>query len=155
MMMQQGDQSPVATNVLRSLRNVTLLERPAPTLSVVSAVQAAVRGRERQYQTRDQIESIRKGEVRSRELQQQLEIAIDASELGTFHCDMPTDGPAQVRLAKWSPLPITAHNGDYPWMARDNGTANHSLATRCCDYYNAALRRVIERTLQFTFTFGR
>lgn len=89
MMMQQGDQSPVATNVLRSLRNVTLLERPAPTLSVVSAVQAAVRGRERQYQTRDQIESIRKGEVRSRELQQQLEIAIDASEFGTFHCDMP------------------------------------------------------------------
>ena len=91
MMMQQGDQSPVATNVLRSLRNVTLLERPAPTLSVVSAVQAAVRGRERQYQTRDQIESIRKGEVRSRELQKQLEIAIDASELGTFHCDMPLD----------------------------------------------------------------
>ena len=91
MMMRQGDQSPVATGVLRSLRNVTLLERPAPTLSVVSAVQAAVRGRERQYQMRDQFESIRKGEVRSRELQEQLEIAIDASELGTFHCDMPLD----------------------------------------------------------------
>jgi signal transduction histidine kinase/ActR/RegA family two-component response regulator len=58
---------------------------------VVSAVQAAVRGRERQYQMRDQFESIRKGEMRSRELQEQLEIAIDASELGTFHCDMPLD----------------------------------------------------------------
>ena len=91
MMMRQGDQPPVATGVLRSLRNVTLLERPAPTLSVVSAVQAAVRGRERQYQMRDQFESIRKGEMRSRELQEQLEIAIDASELGTFHCDMPLD----------------------------------------------------------------
>jgi signal transduction histidine kinase/FixJ family two-component response regulator len=91
MMMRQGDQSPVATGVLRSLRNVTLLERPAPTLSVVSAVQAAVRGRERQYQMRDQFESIRKGEMRSRELQEQLEIAVDASELGTFHCDMPLD----------------------------------------------------------------
>jgi signal transduction histidine kinase/DNA-binding response OmpR family regulator len=91
MMMRKGDQSPVATGVLRSLRNVTLLERPAPTLSVVSAVQAAVRGRERQYQMRDQFESIRKGEVRSRELQEQLEIAVDASELGTFHCDMPLD----------------------------------------------------------------
>jgi signal transduction histidine kinase/FixJ family two-component response regulator len=91
MMMRQGDQSPVATGVLRSLRNVTLLERPAPTLSVVSAVQAAVRGRERQYQMRDQFGSIRKGEVRSRELQEQLEIAVDASELGTFHCDMPLD----------------------------------------------------------------
>jgi signal transduction histidine kinase/CheY-like chemotaxis protein len=89
--MRQGDQSPVAAGVLRLLRNVTLLERPAPTLSVVSAVQAAVRGRERQYQMRDQFESIRKGEVRSRELQEQLEIAVDASELGTFHCDMPLD----------------------------------------------------------------
>ena len=58
---------------------------------MVSAVQAAVRGRERQYQMRDQFESIRKGEVRSRELQEQLEIAVDASELGTFHCDMPLD----------------------------------------------------------------
>src|ERR1700759_2499431 len=91
MMMQQGDQSPVATDVLRSLRNVTLLERPATTRSVVSAVQAAVRARERQYQIRDQFESIRKGELRSRQLQQQLELAIDASELGTFHCGMPLD----------------------------------------------------------------
>jgi signal transduction histidine kinase len=47
MMMRQGDQSPVATGVLRSLGK--------------------------------------------RELQEQLEIAIDASELGTFHCDMPLD----------------------------------------------------------------
>ena len=83
MMIRHGDQLAVATGVLRLLRNVTLLERPAPTLSVVSAVQAAVRGRERQYQMRDQFESIRKGEMRSRELQEQLEIAIDASELGT------------------------------------------------------------------------
>lgn len=91
MMIQQGDQSPVATGVLGSLRNVTLLERPAPTRSVVSAVQAAVRARERQYQICDQIESIRKGEVHSRELQQQLEIAVNASELGIFHCAIPLD----------------------------------------------------------------
>jgi PAS domain-containing protein len=91
MMMRQGDQSPIATGVLRSLRNVTLLERPAPKLSVVSAVQAAVRGRERQYQMRDQFESIRKEKLRSSELQEQLEIAVDASELGTFHCDVPLD----------------------------------------------------------------
>jgi PAS domain S-box-containing protein len=91
MMMRQSGQSPDATNALRSLRNVTLLERPAPTRSVVSAVQAAIRGRGRQYQIRDQFESIRKGEVRARQLRQQLEIAVDASELGTFHCDMPLD----------------------------------------------------------------
>jgi signal transduction histidine kinase/CheY-like chemotaxis protein len=42
-----------ASVVLRSLRNVTLLERPAPMRSVISAVQTAVRGRVRQYHIRD------------------------------------------------------------------------------------------------------
>ena len=109
MMMRQGDQSPVATSVLRSLRNVTLLERPATTRSVVSAVQAALRARERQYQIRDQFESIRKGEVRARELQQQLEIAVDASELGTFHCDTPLDKIVWNTRGKahfWLPLDV-------------------------------------------------
>ena len=55
--LMRGDRSsPVAARVLGSLRNVTLLERPAPTRSVISAVQAAVRGRERQYQICAQIE---------------------------------------------------------------------------------------------------
>ncbi len=89
LLMQGGILSPAATQVLRSLRNVTLLERPAPTRSVVSAVQAAIRGRDRQYQIRDQIEAIRHAEATSSELRQQLEIAIEASELGTFHCEMP------------------------------------------------------------------
>jgi hypothetical protein len=93
----------VSRHSTRSLRNVTLLERPAPTLSVVSAVQAAVRGRERQYQMRDQFESIRKGEMRSRELLEQLEIAVDASELGTFHCEMPLDKNRMERPVQ-SPL---------------------------------------------------
>src|SRR5206468_3769540 len=42
--LMRGDRgSPAAAQMLRALRNVTLLERPAPTRSVVSAVQAAVR----------------------------------------------------------------------------------------------------------------
>src|SRR6185295_5261326 len=45
MLMQGGVASPAASQVLGALRNVTLLERPAPTRSVVSAVQAAVRAR--------------------------------------------------------------------------------------------------------------
>lgn len=59
MLMRGGVTSPAAANVLREMRNVTLVERPAPTRSVVSAVEAAVRSRERQYQIRDQIEAIR------------------------------------------------------------------------------------------------
>ncbi len=89
MMVPGGTHSATAINVIDSLRNVTLVDRPAPMRSLVSAVHAAVRGRERQYQIRDQIAAISRAEAKARELQEQLEIALDASELGTFHCEMP------------------------------------------------------------------
>ena len=81
--------SPVRATVLQRLGNVTVLERPAPIRSVLSAVQAALRGRERQYQIRDRVHAFEESERRSRQLQQQLELAVNASELGTFHCEMP------------------------------------------------------------------
>ncbi|MDB5336011.1 MAG: todS 3 [Planctomycetaceae bacterium] len=89
MMVPGGAHSTTAINVIESLRNVTLVDRPAPMRSLVSAVHAAVRGRGRQYQIRDQIAAISRAEARARGLQEQLEIALDASELGTFHCPMP------------------------------------------------------------------
>jgi signal transduction histidine kinase/ActR/RegA family two-component response regulator len=57
-LIQGGIKSHRAAHVLSSLRNVTLLERPAPTRSIVSAVQAALRARARQYEIRDQIATI-------------------------------------------------------------------------------------------------
>jgi PAS domain S-box-containing protein len=42
--------APSASRVLDSLSNVTILERPSPMRSLVSAVQAAIRSRQRQYQ---------------------------------------------------------------------------------------------------------
>lgn len=89
LMIRGGLQSSAATHAIDSLHNVTLVDRPAPMRSLVSAVHAAVRGRQRQYQIRDQMSAIRLAESRARELQEELEIALDASELGTFHCDMP------------------------------------------------------------------
>ena len=83
------DISPVRAIVLQQLGNVTVLERPAPIRSMVSAVQAALRGRERQYQTRDRIDAFEAAERHARQLQQQLELAVNASGLGTFHCEMP------------------------------------------------------------------
>ena len=65
LLIRRGVPSPAASRVIRALRNVTLLERPASARSVVSAVQSAVRGRERQYQIRDQIESIGRAEATS------------------------------------------------------------------------------------------
>ena len=52
--LMQGGETPAAfQDLIRSLGNVTLLERPAPIRSVVSAAQTAVRARQRQYQIRD------------------------------------------------------------------------------------------------------
>lgn len=52
--LMQGGEPPVAfQEIIASLGNVTLLERPAPIRSVVSAAQTAVRARQRQYQIRD------------------------------------------------------------------------------------------------------
>jgi signal transduction histidine kinase/CheY-like chemotaxis protein len=59
LMVPGGVQSPAATRAMNSLTNVTLLERPAPTRLVLSAVRAAVRARQRQYQLREQIELLR------------------------------------------------------------------------------------------------
>lgn len=87
--MKGGTQSPNAEEVLKTLTNVTVLERPAPLRSVLSAVQAAVRGRRRQYQIREQLHAIQRAEARARELQAELETAINASDLGTFYCEVP------------------------------------------------------------------
>ncbi len=88
MMMRGAGDSPAARRMMASFHNVILLERPAPMRSLVSATLAAIRGRQRQYQIRDQMDAVRHAEERARELQQQLELAIEASELGTFHCEL-------------------------------------------------------------------
>jgi PAS domain S-box-containing protein len=94
MLMRGGVQSPTATRVIRSLRNVTLLERPAPMRSVLSAVEAAVRSRRRQYQIRDQIEQIRQGEERYRRL---VELSPDAIFVNAGGA-IAFVNPAMVRL---------------------------------------------------------
>jgi len=50
---QQGADSPGLQNVMDSLRNLTLLERPVRTRALISAVQSALSARARQYQTRE------------------------------------------------------------------------------------------------------
>ena len=63
----------VAAERLRTaLTNVTLLNRPTSVRTLVSSVQAALRGRERQYQARDQMRVLRETEETVREREQQL-----------------------------------------------------------------------------------
>src|SRR6185436_2461449 len=88
-MMPGALDSAAAQRMMKALRNATILEWPALMRSLVSAMQGAIRGRIRQYQIRDQVDAIRQAEQKARELQLQLELAVEASELGTFHCEMP------------------------------------------------------------------
>lgn len=67
MLLRGGAEMALERSGLRALHNVTILARPAPARSVVSAVTVALRARERQYQIRDQIEEIRRAEARARE----------------------------------------------------------------------------------------
>jgi len=51
-----GANSETAANAVRTLGNVTLLERPVRITTLVSAVRTAMRARQRQYQTRGHLE---------------------------------------------------------------------------------------------------
>jgi PAS domain S-box-containing protein len=63
--------SLVAARVVDSLRNVTVLERPTSSRTLISSVQAALRARARQYQLREQFEALCASEaaLRDSELQ--------------------------------------------------------------------------------------
>jgi signal transduction histidine kinase len=55
-------QTAANTQLLASFSNVTVLDRPTSTRTLVSSVQAAIRGRARQYQIRDQLDALREAE---------------------------------------------------------------------------------------------
>ena len=73
MLLHGGAPSASTNSLLLKLRNVVLLERPAPTRTVVSAVQAALRARQRQYQIRGQIEALQQSEAALRETQERFQ----------------------------------------------------------------------------------
>jgi signal transduction histidine kinase/CheY-like chemotaxis protein len=52
-LVREGDPSPIALQLLETLGNVTLLERPVRVPTLVSALKTAQRARNRQYQIRD------------------------------------------------------------------------------------------------------
>jgi signal transduction histidine kinase len=87
--------SPLRVPYLRTLvdagANVTVLERPVPTTTLVSTLQAALRARLRQYQVRDQFDAVARAEAderraldRARHLQEltvQLGLNLDTAVL--------------------------------------------------------------------------
>jgi PAS domain S-box-containing protein len=67
-----GIQSRIASRILRSLHNVTVLERPTSSRTLVSSLKAALRARERQYQMREQFKNLLESESALRLRERQL-----------------------------------------------------------------------------------
>jgi signal transduction histidine kinase/ActR/RegA family two-component response regulator len=121
----------ITLRLIADLRNVTLQERPIQTVTLVSAVQAALRGRLRQYEAarylaeREQAASRLEVLVseRTRQLQEanshltaaqeSLTMALEAAQMRTWHVDLAGDrreklplrespSGAMSLLARWS-----------------------------------------------------
>jgi PAS domain S-box-containing protein len=68
---------------LNSVGNYTLLERPLRIVTLVSATQAALKARRRQYQIRDYVEALRESEERLRN-------ALTAANMGSWRANLTT-----------------------------------------------------------------
>lgn len=78
MLCQAGAQSPAGLQVLEALRNVTVLERPSSSRTLVSSIQAALRARKRQYELRAQFEALRSSESALRTGEQRFRTMINS-----------------------------------------------------------------------------
>jgi PAS domain S-box-containing protein len=76
---QAGIESPETARLRGALKNVTLLNRPTSVRTLLSSVQAALRGRARQYQIRDQMQRLRETEEAVRIRERQLHTLADNS----------------------------------------------------------------------------
>jgi signal transduction histidine kinase/FixJ family two-component response regulator len=76
------ERNPAAARLMRTLGNVTFLERPFHPTTLAGAAQAALRGRRRQYETRERLVEVREAEER-------LRIAMDAGHLGAWTFSLP------------------------------------------------------------------
>jgi PAS domain-containing protein len=90
LLMQGGTQSGW-DGLLNALGNVTLLDKPSPARSVLSAVRTAVRARHRQYQVRDHLAALAIAESALRGSQQQLELVVKGASVGIWQCALPLD----------------------------------------------------------------
>jgi len=66
------ERNPAARRFIQALGNVSFLERPFHPTTLVSVVITALRGRRRQYEARDRIETIRAAEVRFRTMAESI-----------------------------------------------------------------------------------
>ena len=68
----------------QSLGNVAIIQRPLEAISLLTIVRTAFRARQKQYQVRGLIEELENNK-------QNLDLAVNGAELGTFYCLLPFD----------------------------------------------------------------
>ena len=89
----------------QKLTNLTLLDRPTSSRALVSAVAAAIRARERQYQIRDQLDSLQAADTALRESAERMSLGVQVAGLGTGGSRVRDAGGAlecRSRAALWA-----------------------------------------------------
>jgi signal transduction histidine kinase/DNA-binding response OmpR family regulator len=69
------------------LTNLTVLDRPTSGRALVSAVEAAMRGRARQYQIRDQLNSLQEADTALRESAERMSLGVQVAGLAVAEVD--------------------------------------------------------------------
>jgi signal transduction histidine kinase len=102
---QMGPQTTAVANILRALTNVIVLDRPTSARTLISTVQAALRGRLRQYQIRDQLEALRIAEesLRNADRRKDEFLAMLAHELRNPLAPIRNAGELLTRLMRENP----------------------------------------------------
>jgi signal transduction histidine kinase/DNA-binding response OmpR family regulator len=78
------------------LTNLTVLDRPTSARALVSAVEAAIRGRARQYQIRDQLNSLQAADTALRESAERMSLGVQVAGLALAEVDYAMQ---EVRLS--------------------------------------------------------
>jgi len=88
---RSGAEAPALANILAKLGNVSVLERPVRTTTLVSIVRSALRARERQYQVRDHFTARERAEIALMYNREQLELVVRSANVGVWFCPLPFD----------------------------------------------------------------
>ncbi len=87
---RHGADSTTTARAMELLGNVTILERPVRVAALTSAVHAALRARERQYDLREQLHEREMASRALAERDESLRMALAAGNMGAFDIDLRT-----------------------------------------------------------------
>lgn len=90
LLLSEATDPAAGASIARALGNVTVIQHPVDSPSLLTAVRSAVRVRGKQYQMRDLLEAQEAQRAQNQALNEQLSLAIDAARMGTWRLDMET-----------------------------------------------------------------